>query len=276
MIGSEPGFSTCLARALGVEPAQLPAPDGDDSNVFWRQWLAGRNLGLVPIDEPASFAWPGHWIAAFTTPDGHRDVVLMFGVPSGPLLDPAGLLPRGGSLVEGVVIAPFQLGLDVASPYGQPAEAGGVVAGLLVAPTAEAPLERVFLAEAVAGRGLESDRYFDGRGTFSGSGRGYELTLIEAEALEALAADGVEISWEQARRNVVTRGVGLNALVGRRFLIGDVECVGRRLAEPCSHLQRLAPPGILAGLVHRGGLRADILAGGTIRVGDPVVTVPDA
>ena len=174
------------------------------------------------------------------------------------------------------MIAPFQLGLDVASPYGQPAEAGGVVAGLLVAPAAEAPLERVSLAEAVAGRGLESDRYFDGRGTFSGSGRGYELTLIEAEALEALAVDGVEISWEQARRNVVTRGVGLNALVGRRFLIGDVECVGRRLAEPCSHLQRLAPPGILAGLVHRGGLRADILAGGTIRVGDPVVTVPDA
>jgi len=72
------------------------------------------------------------------------------------------------------------------------------------------------------------------------------------------------------------RGVGLNALVGRRFLIGDVECVGRRLAEPCSHVQRLAPAGILAGLVHRGGLRADILAGGTIRVGDAVVPVPDA
>ena len=102
------------------------------------------------------------------------------------------------------------------------------------------------------------------------------MTLIEAEALEALAAEGVEISWEEARRNVVTRGIGLNALVGRRFLIGEVECVGRRLAEPCSHLQRLAPPGILAGLVHRGGLRADILEGGTIRVGDPVVPVPEA
>ena len=79
-----------------------------------------------------------------------------------------------------------------------------------------------------------------------GSGRGYELTLIEAEALEALAADGVEITWEEARRNVVTRGIGLNALVGRRFRIGEVECVGRRLAEPCSHLQRLAPAGRLA------------------------------
>ena len=115
------------------------------------------------------------------------------------------------------------------------------------------------MARAVAGRGLEGDRYFSGAGTFSGSGRGYELTLIEAEALEALAADGVEISWEEARRNVVTRGIGLNALVGRRFRIGEVECVGRRLAEPCSHLQRLAPPAFSRGLVHRGGLRADIL-----------------
>jgi hypothetical protein len=274
MIGSEPGFADCLAVALGMEPAQLPPPDGDDANVFWRQWLAGRNLGLVPIDDPGSFAWPGYWVAAVSGARGERDAVLMFGVPSGPLLDPAGLLARGGALVEGVVIAPFQLGLDATLPYGEPAEAGGVVAGLLVAPAAEEPLRRVPSVEAVAGRGLEGDRYFDGRGTFSGTGRGYELTLIEAEALEALAADGVEISWEEARRNVVTRGIGLNALVGRRFLVGEVECVGRRLAEPCSHLQRLAPPGILGGLVHRGGLRADILGSGTIRVGDAVVPLP--
>jgi hypothetical protein len=273
MIGSEPGFSRCLAVAVGLESGRLPTPDGDDPNVFWRQWLAGRNLGLVPIDDPASFAWPGYWVAAVEAPDGNRDAVLMFGVPSGPLLDPAGLLERGGSIVEGVLIAPFQLGLDVSLPYGEPTEAGGVVAGLLVAPAAEGPLGRVEAAEAVAGRGLDGDRYFSSRGTFSGSGRGYELTLIEAEALDALAAEGVDVSWEEARRNVVTRGIGLNALVGRRFLIGEVECVGRRLAEPCSHLQRLAPPGILAGLVHRGGLRADILAGGTIRVGDPVTVV---
>ena len=111
----------------------------------------------------------------------------MFGVPSGPLLDPAGLLARGGALVEGVVIAPFQLGLDVSVPYGEPAEAGGLVAGLLVAAAAEGPLGRVEVARAVAGHGLEGDRYFSGEGTFSGTGRGYELTLIEAEAIEALA-----------------------------------------------------------------------------------------
>ena len=172
------------------------------------------------------------------------------------------------------MIAPFQLGLDVAVPYGEPAEAGGVVAGVLVAPAAEAPLGRVSGRRGGCGTRARGRPVLQRRGTFSGSGRGYELTLIEAEALEALAADGVEISWEQARRNVVTRGIGLNALVGRRFLIGEVECVGRRLAEPCSHLQRLAPPGILAGLVHRGGLRADILGSGTIRVGDPVGADP--
>jgi len=173
------------------------------------------------------------------------------------------------------VIAPFQLGLDVSVPYGEADEAGGLVAGLLVAAAAEGPLGRVEVARGVAGRGLEGDRYFSGAGTFSGTGRGYELTLIEAEALESLAAEGVAVSWEEARRNVVTRGIGLNALVGRRFRIGEVECAGRRLAEPCSHLQQLAPPGTLGGLVHRGGLRADIIGSGTVRVGDPVVPISD-
>jgi MOSC domain-containing protein YiiM len=120
--------------------------------------------------------------------------------------------------------------------------------------------------KAVARRGLEGDRYFGGRGTFSGTGRGYQLTLVEAEAL-----DDVELSWEQARRNVVTRGIVLNGLVGRRFTVGTVECVGRRLAEPCSHLEKLARPGLIRPLVHRAGLRADILRDGEISVGDSVV-----
>ena len=78
----------------------------------------------------------------------------MFGAPSGPVLDPAGLLADGGSLAEGVVVAPFQLGLDAAAPYGEPVGEGGVVAGLLIAPAAEAPLVRVPEAEAVAGSGF--------------------------------------------------------------------------------------------------------------------------
>jgi hypothetical protein len=273
MIGTEPGFPGCLAAALGLDATDLPAPDVDP-DIFWRQWLAGRNLGLVPIDDPASFSWPGFWIAAAVGRAGERDAVLMFGSPSGPVLDPAGLLAEGGSLVEGVAVAPFQLGLDTAVPYGKPLAQDGVVAALLIAPAAEARLVRVDEAEAVAGSGLRGDRYGEGAGTFSGSGRGYELTLIEAEAIDALAADGISMTWEEARRNVVTRGVALNPLVGRHFRIGEVECVGRRLAEPCSHLQRLAPAGTLRGLVHRGGLRADIVGGGTLRIGDRVVPVP--
>ena len=77
----------------------------------------------------------------------------------------------------------------------------------------------------------------------------------------------------EARRNVVTRGIDLDALVGRRFLVGDVQCVGRRLCEPCAHLERLTVPGTLRALVHRGGLRADVLTDGTIRVGDAVTAV---
>ena len=82
--------------------------------------------------------------------------------------------------------------------------------------------------------------------------------------------DEIELPWEDARRNLVTSGISLNALVGRRFRVGTVECVGRRLAEPCAHLERLVRPGLLRPLVHRGGLRADILSAGAIAVGDEI------
>jgi MOSC domain-containing protein YiiM len=186
----------------------------------------------------------------------------MFGSPSGPLHDPAGALP-GGTIEEGWLLAR----LDVRLPI-EPARRGelaGTVEAVLVAPDAELPLVRVEQADAVAGKGLDGDRYHDGRGTFNGPGRGYELTLVEAEALEAL-----ELPWEEARRNVVTRGIALNELVGRRFTIGPVECIGRRLAEPCAHLEKLSRPGILRPLVHRAGLRADIVSGGPIAPGDPI------
>jgi len=88
---------------------------------------------------------------------------------------------------------------------------------------------------------------------------------VEAELL-----DDVDLSWEHARRNIVTRGIALNGLVGRRFTVGSVECVGRRLAEPCSHLESLARPGLIRPLVHRAGLRADILGDGVIKLGDSV------
>jgi MOSC domain-containing protein YiiM len=274
MVGSEPSFRACLAGALGIPIDDLPLPEFDP-NVFWRHWLAARNLGLVPIADPAVFEWPGFWIAASTGADDERDAVLMFGAPSGPLLDPAGVFRDNGSLVEAVAIAPLDLGLAPAAPYGEAPAAKGIVVGLLVAPVATGALVRVEEARAVAGRGLEGDRYENGAGTFSGTGRGYQLTLVEAEALEGVRADGIEITWEEARRNVVTRGIRLNALVDRRFRIGEAECIGRRLAEPCSHLQSLSPAGALRALVRRGGLRADIVSSGTVCEGDAVVAFDD-
>jgi MOSC domain-containing protein YiiM len=114
--------------------------------------------------------------------------------------------------------------------------------------------------EVTAG-GIAGDRYAD---------KG-DITLIEAEALEAFAAEtGVELSHEESRRQVLTRGIRLNDLVGKRFKVGEVEVVGRELCEPCNHLQSLTRPGVLRGMVHRAGLNADILTPGRIAVGDQV------
>ena len=130
-----------------------------------------------------------------------------------------------------------------------------------------APVERV---QAHAGKGLLGNRYyFD-----DGAEPGRALTLIAAEAIEGMAAEhGVEITAAESRRNVLTRGIDLNALVGKRFSVGDVECVGVELCEPCKHLEGVTRPGVIKGLAHRGGLNADILTDGEIAVGDEVVAL---
>jgi MOSC domain-containing protein YiiM len=129
--------------------------------------------------------------------------------------------------------------------------------------------EPVSAVDALAGQGLRGDRFFSSEPRESGEAR--DITLIQAEALEGLREEhGIELSAAESRRNVLTRGIDLNALVGKRFTVGDVECVGVELCEPCNHLQSLTQPGVLRGLVHRGGLRADIVRGGRIAVGDAV------
>jgi MOSC domain-containing protein YiiM len=126
---------------------------------------------------------------------------------------------------------------------------------------AESELPHAVDAVDVTADGVVGDRY----------GRSRDLTLIEAEALEGLLADtGIELSAAEVRRQLLTRGIKLNDLVGERFTVGGVECVGQELCEPCNHLQGLTRQGVLRGLVHRGGLRADIVGGGRIAVGDEV------
>jgi MOSC domain-containing protein YiiM len=134
--------------------------------------------------------------------------------------------------------------------------------------TLPTPVERV---RAVAGRGLEGNRYF-----YDEAPSGRALTLIAAEAIEAFRDEtGIPLTAAESRRNVLTRGIDVNALVGKRFRVGEVECVGVELCEPCQHLESVTHPGVVKGMVHRAGLNADILSDGEIAVGDPVV-VDDA
>jgi MOSC domain-containing protein YiiM len=135
----------------------------------------------------------------------------------------------------------------------------GSVEGITLVLDSAGAIRRVESVGAEAGKGLEGDCHDD-------------LTLIAAEALEGLREDtGIELAGHDTRRNVLTRGIDLNALVGQRFKVGSVEAVGVELAEPCTKLRRLTgEPGVLRGLVHRGGLRADVVAGGEIAIGDEI------
>ena len=143
------------------------------------------------------------------------------------------------------------------------------------------PREEIVVIE---GRGIEGDRYYEGKGTFSKSNRyaegsstnGRDLTLIEVEAVDAVLKDyQIEIKPGAHRRNITTRGVALNHLVGKKFRIGEVMCKGVCLCIPCRHMESLTSKGVMKALAHRGGLRADILEGGVIKVGSVVEEVAE-
>ena len=147
-----------------------------------------------------------------------------------------------------------------------------LVVSLHIAAHAAAPMQSVATVTAVAGRGLEGDRYCEQTGTYSNlPGTGREVTLIESEAIAALAREyDIQLPPGLARRNIVTRGIALNHLVGKSFIIGAAVLRGMRLCEPCLHMERLAARGAAHGLIHRGGLRAAIVSGGEIRVGEHI------
>jgi MOSC domain-containing protein YiiM len=151
----------------------------------------------------------------------------------------------------------------------------GQIVSIHITPKAEADMAAVDAVRAVPGRGLEGDRYFEHTGTYSETpGTGRDITLIESEQIEVVEKElGVRLNPGDSRRNITTRGVSLNDLVDREFHVGEVLVRGMRLCEPCDYMQKRAGvDGLMKALVHRGGLRVEIIAGGTIRVGDEILT----
>lgn len=269
-----------VAGLSGRSTADLPDPEaaGDEWLAVLRQWLARQSCGLVSIADPGGFSWPGHWIGIVESPDrgGEQVGVLLFGTPSAVIASPEAPQLLGSAVEDlrfrqALVLVPFDLLTRAAVDDRRTV---GEVIGIYVTETKAAPMSAVDAATAIPGKGLDGDRYSIRAGTFTPRSnllRGYDLTLIESEVLEAATlADGTRLAPEESRRNLVTRGIDLNGLVGREFDIGTVRAFGQRLCEPCVHLQRLTHPGVVAGLVHRGGLRADILSGGEIRAGDRI------
>ena len=261
----------CVATVLELAVEAVPAPLAGEDPVAGRtisRWLGGLGMGLVTVERPEAFAWPGPWIARRRGEDGRARWVVMFGVPSGIVWDPAGGDP--GAIDAGVLIAATDIALARPPAPGVPAGTGTLEA-IHVAAGAGEPATSLGQVRALAGRGLEGDRHVSGRGTFPSGPSGSALTLIEAEVCESFDPP---LRADEHRRNLVTRGIDLTALVGREFTIGSVRCRGARLCEPCRVVERYAARPVLRALVHRGGLRADILEGGVLAVGDRLTADP--
>ena len=260
-------FRACVATILELELDVLPEPAAGEDPVAWgiNRWLNGRRLGLVPIANAREFTWPGPWIARIRAQNAQRRAVVMYGVPSGVVHDPAGATDEY-EIVDGWLIS--ALDIATALPQRTPAPAAtGTVEAIYVAPSAGEPAQALESARALPDKGLDGDRHVVGTGTFPSFLPGSALTLIEAEVCDSFDPP---LAPDEHRRNVVTRGIALNDLVGHEFTVGQVRCRGMRLCEPCTVVDRYSPRAILRPLVHRGGLRADILQEGEIRVGDEV------
>jgi hypothetical protein len=258
----------CLATVLEVPLEVVPEPDVAQGGIGWRtmRWLGGRGLGLVPVADAASFSWAGPWIGWVRSAAGRRAVV-MYGVPSGLAWDPAGI--DDGQPESGFVVAALDIAL-AKPPTARPPTTVGSVEAICLAAAAGSATRSVAEARAIPDHGLEGDRHVTGKGTFPSGLPGSALTLIQAEVCESFDPP---LGGDEHRRNIVTRGIDLNALVGHEFRIGEVRCRGMRLCEPCTVLQGYAARPVLRPLVHRGGLRADIVTPGVLRVGDEIQAV---
>lgn len=269
-ITPEESLTAVIAAILEEDPATMPVFEGADSAAVGMvsRWLGRLGLGAVRVADPAAFSWPGPWIALVRPPDGAERFVLMYGTPSGAIWDPAGdgTTVDNDWIVDGYLVAAADIAL-ARPPLSQAPLATGRIEAIFVSPSAGEPATALTTARALPGRGLDGDRHVTGGGTFPSGLPGSALTLIEAEVCESFEPP---LGPDDHRRNVVTRGVALNDLVGHEFTLGTVRCKGMRLCEPCTVVQRYAGRPVLRALVHRGGLRADILADGEIAVGDEI------
>ncbi len=152
----------------------------------------------------------------------------------------------------------------------------GRLVGIYTTPEAAQPLKGHTEVRAIEGVGLDGDRYATKDGTYSArDDAGRQVTLVEREVIaDVNTTSGVALGEHETRRNLVTEGVPLLHLVGRTFRVGEVTLLGIRSAPPCVHLEKLTRSGVRAALENRGGLRAEILEGGTLRVGDEITAVP--
>jgi len=267
-------FLACVATILELPETDVPDLAGngapsEDWNVL--AWLGALGIGLVPVADPPSFAWPGPWIAQVRAPGGDRRSVVMFGrTPSGVVWDPVGGETVSPEQIEqGFLLAAEDIAHGLPRREDASAQTGSLEQ-IWVSAGAGQEGRALECAALLPGVGLEGDRYATGQGTFPSGRTGSALTLIEAEVCESFEPP---LTPEEHRRNLVTRGVRLNGWVGREFTIGTVRCRGIRLCEPCAAMQRYADRAILRPLVHRGGLRADILAPGRIELGDEIALV---
>jgi len=283
-------FLSCLATVLELPPARMPKLSGDeDPAAGWTvpRWLGGLGLGLAQVADPGAFAWAGPWLARIRPPNGTGEprFVVMYGVPSGAVWDPARDREDGhGPTSEAMTDRPAVPGLErdwidrgyliaagdiaLARPeLTAPPPGTGTVEQIWVSAAAGEPARAVGTVRGLAGRGLEGDRHVAGTGTFPSGLPGSALTLVEAEVCDSFEP---QLGPDQHRRNIVTRGINLNQLVGHEFTIGSLRCRGMRLCEPCTVVQGYADRPVLRALVHRGGLRADILVDGAITIADEV------
>ena len=266
-------FRAALATLLELPLDEIPNLDRhSDPPANWTlsRWLGGLGLGIVPVADARSFAWAGPWLGRVRSPSGEPRFVVMYGVPSGVVWDPGGDgRVENGELIDGYVVAASDIAL--ARPaLPEPPRTIGTLEGIWIASAAGEPALGLQRVRALAGQGLEGDRHTVGAGTFPSALPGSALTLIEAEVCESFSPP---LHANEHRRNLVTRGISLNELVGSEFTVGDVRCRGVRICEPCTVVDGYASRPVLRALVHRGGLRADILNDAILMIGDKIESV---